>query len=193
MTPDLRQGEIAFDRQGPDFVLTARQWLPTTPQRAWPFLADCRHMNHVIPPFIRFEIDGLEAEQTPPELAEGVTYDYRLKLHGIGVRWRTLVTEADRPHRFVDIQQRGPYARFSHEHRFERDEDGTGMIAFDRIVYRPPGGWLAPLVDRFYVRGSLRRLFEHRHRRLPELFADAADPSERFGMDNGSAMRSAPA
>ena len=171
-------GQIVQRRDGRDFILEARQWLPATPDTVWRFVSDCRHMNHVIPRFMTFQILSPRVGDTPTPLAPGVTYEYRLRLHGIGVFWRTRIMEVDRPRHFRDVQERGPYASFSHSHGFTDHAGGT--LTTDLIRYRPPGGVLAALVDRLYVGPSLRRLFETRHRRLAELFADHADPATRF-------------
>ncbi|MEM6459708.1 MAG: SRPBCC family protein [Planctomycetota bacterium] len=180
MTVDTT-GRIGFGRDGKTRVLRAEQWLPAAPDAVWRFVADCRHMNHVIPRFVRFEVrgwDGTPIEEhhgPPPTVAAGGTYDYRLHLHGLGVRWRTLITEVDALRRFVDEQAKGPYAAFAHEHTFEPTDDGT--LTRDVIRYRPPGGPLAGLVDRLAVRRDLRALFVCRHRRLAELFAEHPDPA----------------
>ena len=178
MNANPSAGTIRFEREGPDRLLIARQWLPVSPERLWRFVGDCRHMNHVLPGFMRFALLGCAAGEVPPALAAGVTYDYQLRLHGVPVRWQTLVTEVDFPHRFVDEQARGPYKKFAHEHRFTQSDGGT--VCDDVIRYRPPGGVLAGWVDALYVRPSLRKLFEHRHARLAALYADDADPADMF-------------
>ena len=170
------QGQVERARDGRDFLLRAQQWLPASPQAVWSFVSDCRHMNHVIPPFVSFRILSTPPDQAPPALAPGVTYSYRLRLHRVGVFWRTRITEVDRPRRFVDVQEKGPYASFQHEHTFHPADGGT--LTRDLVRYRPPGGPLAAAVDRLYVAPSLRRLFEHRHRRLAQLFADGGNPAD---------------
>ena len=170
------EAEIRQYREDKDFILKAQQWLPAAPEEVWAFLADCRHMNHVLPGFIKFQILSPLPGDHPPDLAPQGRYEYRLTLHGLGVFWRTRIVEVDRPHRFVDVQEKGPYARFSHTHRFEPLDGGT--LTHDLIRYRPPGGPLAGLVDRLYVGPSLRRLFVCRHRRLAELFAADVPPAQ---------------
>ncbi|MBB6431659.1 SRPBCC family protein [Algisphaera agarilytica] len=171
-------GEIHFERDGRDYVMQARQWLPADAMNIWAFVADCRHMNHVIPGFMQFDILNLSPDEIPPAIAPGVEYEYRLRLHGIGVCWRTRITEVEYPRRFVDVQAAGPYAHFSHLHTFE--PEGGGTTTRDVIRYRPPGGPVAGLVDAAMVRRDLRKLFEHRHRRMTELFAEDAEPATRF-------------
>ena len=154
-------------------MLEARQWLPATPERVWAFVSSLHHMNHVIPSSIRFEVTTPD----PAPLAEGVTYDYRLVLRGIPVRWRTLITAVDEPRYFADRQAKGPYASFLHEHWFDPEARGgiDGTMTRDVIRYRPPGGPLARLAN-LVVRRELRLLFERRHARLAELFADGSNP-----------------
>lgn len=163
---------VAFERDGRDFVCTAQQWLPRSPAALFRFFGDCRHMNFVLPPFVRFDVLG-----DMPPLAEGVTYDYRLKLHGFPLRWRTRIGRVESPHWFEDFQERGPYASFVHRHEFVERDGGT--LTLDRITYRPPGGRLfAPVANRLCVQRDLRRLFEHRHAAMRTLYAGDADPAE---------------
>lgn len=168
-------GEIAQRRVGRHFYLEARQWLPAEPETVWRFVSDCRHMNEVIPDFIQFKLLSETRDGVPPTIAPGVTYEYRLKLNRIGVFWRTLIGEVDRPHYFYDTQAKGPYADFKHEHFFEAVDGGT--LTRDIIRYRPPGGPLARWVDALYVGPSLRRLFSCRHEKLAKLFTDHQDPA----------------
>lgn len=170
MSPELPAEHIRFSRQGRDFVCEAQQWLPRTPAELFRFLGDCRHMNFVLPPFIRFEVLG----ETPP-LEQDATYAYRLKLHGFPLRWTTRIGQVHRPHWFEDHQARGPYASFTHRHDFEPLHGGT--LTKDRITYRPPGGpLLAPIANRLCVQRDLRKLFEHRHAALRKLYAGDEDP-----------------
>lgn len=139
-------------------------------------------MNHVLPSFMRFEILSPMPGGVPTPIAPGVTYEYQFHLHGIGVFWRTLMKEVEYPHRFRDVQAKGPYASFSHEHTFDAiDRDGVpGTLVRDIIRYRPPGGPLAGLINAAMVRRDLRRLFERRHLKMNELFADGCDPADEL-------------
>ncbi len=178
-------GHIEFSRESHDFLMRAEQWLPADRETIWAFVADCRHMNYVIPPFMRFEVLSCGRDETPPAIAPGVTYEYKLHLHGLGFFWRTLITGVDFPHRFIDEQAKGPYASFSHEHTFELQQGGT--LTADIIRYRPPGGPLAGLINAAMVRRDLGKLFVCRHRRMAELFADGQDPATRYFKPDSSA------
>ena len=73
------------------------------------------------------------------------------------------------PFRFADLQVRGPYRYWEHTHTFAAVSGGTEIS--DHIVYRLPGGPLAPLADRLGHRALLSRLFAYRTKRLTELLA----------------------
>jgi ligand-binding SRPBCC domain-containing protein len=71
------------------------------------------------------------------------------------------VTEMTPPHRFVDEQVRGPFARFHHEHRFESSDGGTVML--DAIEFASPLGPIGRLVDRLGLQRYLTKLIQERN------------------------------
>lgn len=107
-------------------------------------------------------------------LGESVTWS---ALH-FGVRWRmtSRIAELDEPHRFVDEQTRGPFARFRHEHRFEPAESGASTVAHDTVEFAAPLGVLGRLVERPVLRPSLRRLIAGRNAHLVAALAERQRP-----------------
>ncbi len=98
---------------------------------------------------------------------DGTLIDYRLRLHGIPVRWQSRI-ESWRPSRaFVDLQTRGPYRLWHHTHEFEAVEGGTVMR--DRVRYQLPFGALGDLAASWMVKRDLERIFEYRRMRIAEL------------------------
>ena len=91
--------------------------------------------------------------------------DYRLRLRGLPIRWRSEITTWQPPHRFVDEQRRGPYRMWIHEHTFTERDGGT--LVGDHVRYAVPGGWLA---DRLLVRRDLETIFAYRQEKLTEIF-----------------------
>jgi ligand-binding SRPBCC domain-containing protein len=135
--------------------------LPQPPDVVFPFFADARNLQLITPPWLGFEI----VPPVPESVAAGTLIDYRIRLHGIPIRWRTAITAWEPPFRFVDEQLRGPYRRWIHEHTFEPCDGGT--LCRDRVRYAVTGG---ALVDALFVRPEVRKIFDFRRRKLGELF-----------------------
>ena len=96
---------------------------------------------------------------------QGLRIDYRLKLHGVPLRWQSEISAWEPPTRFVDTQIHGPYRRWVHEHRFEEQAGGT--LVLDAVDYAVYGGkW----IERLFVSRDLNRIFEFRRQKLLEIF-----------------------
>lgn len=95
-------------------------------------------------------------------LGEDVTW--RARHFGIPFTMTSRVVELDRPHRFVDEQQRGPFRRFRHEHVFDPADGGTSMI--DRVSFDAPVGVVGRIVERIVLDRYLRELIHQRGRHL---------------------------
>ncbi len=62
---------------------------------------------------------------------------------------------------FVDVQERGPFARWRHTHRFEPAAEGRSSL-IDRLDCDLPGGPLGELAEP-WLRRKLNRTFRYRH------------------------------
>jgi nitrate reductase alpha subunit len=51
---------------------------------------------------------------------DGAIIDYKIRIRGFPVRWKTEITAWEPPFRFVDEQRKGPYRQWIHEHRMEK-------------------------------------------------------------------------
>jgi len=147
------------------YTFLSELWLPLPPEDVFPFFAEARNLEKITPPWLSFRVLG----QRPPEMGAGTVIDYRLRLHGLPLRWQSEITVWDPPRRFVDVQRRGPYRLWEHEHLFLPRDGGT--LVQDRVRYAVPGGpLLAPVVERLLVRPDLERIFAYRRQRLKQIF-----------------------
>lgn len=144
-------------------TLRREQWVPRPPREVFPFFADAKNLQELTPPWLHFRILTPEVALRP-----GALIDYRLYLHGVPLRWRTIITDWEPDQRFVDEQQHGPYRLWRHEHTFAERDGGT--VLGDEVRYLAPGGVLAPLVHRVLVRPDLERIFDFRQRIIAERF-----------------------
>ena len=95
-------------------------------------------------------------------LGESVTW--RARHFGIVWRMTSRITDLEAPHRFVDEQVRGPFARFHHLHQFEPSAHGTRMV--DEIEFSAPLGPLGLLAERIALARYLPRLIRERNASL---------------------------
>ena len=139
----------------------AELWLPAPPEKVFPFFADARNLETITPPWLKFEV----ITPGPIEMQAGALIDYRLKVHGFPLRWRTEITAWEPLRRFVDEQRRGPYRRWVHTHTFEPKDGGT--LCRDRVEYAVPGG---TLINWLFVRRDVATIFRYRREAMVRLF-----------------------
>ena len=144
------------------FTLECSHWLSRRPEEIFHFYADAFNLELLTPPWLRFHV----VTPSPIVMEQGVEIDYRLRLKGVPLSWRSRITAWEPPLRFADRQIKGPYRRWVHEHTFIPQDGGT--LVRDVVEYDMLGGWLA---DRLIVRRDLRRIFTYRQERLKEIFA----------------------
>jgi ligand-binding SRPBCC domain-containing protein len=153
-----------------DYILESRVWLARTRAEVFAFFADSSHLLLITPPAFRLCLVG-----GPTTLSTGAVLDMRLHWLGVPIRWRAFIREWDPPYRFVDVQVRGPYARWEHRHRFLEEGDGTWVE--DRVTYRLPFGPLGRAAHALIVRRQIAALWRYRTRRLGELVGPLRPPA----------------
>ena len=144
------------------FGVNRSAWIPADIHRVFDFFSQAENLERLTPAFLNFRI----LTPTPLTMRAGTTIDYRLKLHGIPITWRSEITTWDPPHCFVDEQRTGPYRRWTHTHLFESQNGGT--LVTDRVEYATWGG---AVVNMLFVAPELRRIFDYRQAVLAEYFA----------------------
>ena len=163
-------------------VLRASQIIARPIEDVFQFFAEPRNLGRITPASMGFEFLSDDFQ-----MRDGLNIDYRLRpLLGIPVSWRTGITSYDPPHRFTDVQLRGPYRQWEHTHTFESVEAGTRIS--DEIVYRLPLGPLGDIAHRLVVRQELERIFRHRAWTIEGVFAmpDSNPAAQTIAVAGGS-------
>ena len=143
-------------------TLDAELFLPHPREKVFPFFSNAHNLQQITPPFLKFEV------LTPPpiEMKVGTLIDYKLRVHGLPLRWQSEITAWEPPFRFVDEQRHGPYRKWKHTHTFEEKPGGT--LCLDHVEYAVLGG---ALIERLFVRRDVQKIFEYRQQMLREIFA----------------------
>ncbi len=146
-------------------VLHREQRLPAPLGDTFELFADARALEDITPPWLGLRV------VTPGRIpmAPGTLIAYRLRLHGVPLRWLTRIAVWEPGRRFVDVQVSGPYALWHHVHDFERSGDGTLMR--DTVRYALPLGPLGELAHRLFVRRDLAAIFDFRREAMRRRFA----------------------
>jgi ligand-binding SRPBCC domain-containing protein len=146
------------------FHLNSKVFIPKPLQDVFPFFADATNLQQITPPWLNFRV----VTAKPIEMKPGQMIDYRIRVRGFSMKWRSEITVWEPPYRFVDEQIRGPYKVWHHEHIFTEQDGQT--ICEDKVDYAVLGG---SLINRFFVEPDVRRIFEYRRSRIREIFGFA--------------------
>ncbi len=147
-------------------TLQREQALKQPLEAVFAFFNRPENLEAITPPSLRFRI----LSTRPVPMRAGTRIDYRLRLFGVPVRWTSAITVYEPPHRFVDVQLKGPYAFWEHEHLF-RSEGGRTHVR-DTVRYALPGGPFGRLLHGLYVRRHLEHIFRFRARTIARLLGE---------------------
>ena len=133
-------------------------------ETCWAFFSSAENLPLITPPWLRFTI----AMPTPlPSIGQDAVLDYTIRWLGVPVKWRTKIIDWSPPRQFVDLQIRGPYAMWHHQHRFE-PMDGGAVRCFDRVIYQLPVPFARRVVHATLVRRQLIDIFRYRRKIIGE-------------------------
>lgn len=148
-------------------LLRTELWLPHPPEIVFPFFSDPLNLEAITPHWLHFQVLTPHVLTPQPiNMQTGTLLDYRLRLHGLPIRWRTRIAAWNPCTSFIDEQLRGPYKLWSHEHTFEPLDNGTRIL--DRVTYIPRGG---SLLHRWLIRPDLIQIFTFRQQAILRHFS----------------------
>ncbi|MES2746114.1 MAG: TIGR01777 family oxidoreductase [Bdellovibrionota bacterium] len=125
-------------------------------EQIYPFFSAPENLEQITPPMLSFKIESI----TGKPVGEGTIINYKLKVHGLPMRWKTRITDWDMPTRFADNQEKGPYAIWYHTHSFYSVKGGTLMT--DLVRYRLPLGFVGDTVALPLVKRDVNGIFSYR-------------------------------
>ena len=129
------------------------------------FFSEARNLESITPELLRFAI-----AKAPPVMQRGAQIEYKLRLRGLNVGWKTMIARWEPPHAFVDVQLHGPYAFWQHTHTFTPVDGRVRMN--DEVLYALPLAPLSCLAEPL-VRRDVAEIFAYRRARIAERFAAA--------------------
>lgn len=141
----------------PHLLARSRFHAPASLLADWHFRPGA--FERLSPPWQRVEV-----VERPARLTDGAAMRMRLRVGPMRLTWIARHERCRPGAGFVDVQERGPFGAWRHEHRFEPREGGQSEL-IDAIDYAPPGGAAGAMLGGWKIRRDLRRLFNWRHER----------------------------
>ncbi len=146
-----------------EHILTRSLTLDLPIREVFDFFADAVNLERITPPELNFKI----ITEQPIDIKEGTLIDYKLRMRGLPLTWRTLISVWNPPFEFVDEALKSPYKQWIHKHTFTELAPDKTLIE-DKVRYRLP---LEPLGDlgHWFVRRELDYIFDFRQKAVAEI------------------------
>lgn len=146
-----------FDERNAKYRLTQRTVLEAPIGDVFEFFSRAENLAALTPRALAFDV----VTPTPIAMSRGALVDYRIKVGPVPMNWRTEIQRYESNRSFIDVQLRGPYHAWWHEHRFERLNDHETLM-HDTVYYTPPFGVLGRIAQKLLVAPMLRGIFAFR-------------------------------
>ncbi|HEX4924027.1 MAG TPA: TIGR01777 family oxidoreductase, partial [Bdellovibrionales bacterium] len=113
-----------------DDYFSASLFVPLERAEVFPFFSRAENLEVLTPPWLQFKI----LDKSSETIARDTLIDYKLKIKGVPVRWKTKIVDWRPGESFVDDQLSGPYKKWTHLHAF--DEVPGGTLLRDEVTFR---------------------------------------------------------
>jgi ligand-binding SRPBCC domain-containing protein len=163
--PDIDSALANLFKRGSslDQTFSAEQFVEAPRDKVVPFFSRAENLEVLTPPWLNFRI----LKKSSSEISPGSIIDYRLNIHGVPVKWKTLISEWNLPLSFTDEQLKGPYRKWHHVHSFYEVSGGT--LLTDQVTYRVPFSWVGKLVLSSWIARDVKTIFNFRKKKIREL------------------------
>ena len=132
----------------------------------WNFISSPENLEKITPKWMSFEITSKNLSK---KMYAGMIISYKVKpVLNIPMKWITEITHVQEKEYFVDEQRLGPYKMWHHEHKLEKTKEGILMT--DIITYIPPFGVFGRIINYFFIKKRVNKIFDYRYSVLDNKF-----------------------
>jgi len=147
------------------------QKIPVSLKEAWDFFSSPANLRAITPANMGFKIIS---EYNGEKMYPGQVIEYKVSpIFNIPLYWMTEITHVEELEYFIDVQRKGPYALWHHQHHFKEIEGGVEMT--DIIHYKNPLGFIGEIANSLFVKKELKKIFEYRFDKVQEVFGKWKD------------------
>jgi ligand-binding SRPBCC domain-containing protein len=148
------------------YILCAEQFVPRPLPDVFEFFSNAKNLQRLTPEWMHFRILSVD----PEPVRQGTLISYSLRWRIFPIHWTTEIIAWEPPHRFVDIQLKGPYKLWRHEHRFVAEGNGTRIL--DEVQYSLPFGPLGRIAHALKVKKDVETIFVYRKDAVAKIFGN---------------------
>ncbi len=142
------------------------QCLPVSLEQAWDFFSNPANLQAITPADLQFKI---VSKHHGSKMYAGQIIEYTVRpILNIPLYWMTEITQVQDKEFFIDEQRYGPYSLWHHQHHFKEIKGGVEMT--DIVHYKLPLWFLGDFANSFFVKSSLKKIFNYRIEKVNSLF-----------------------
>jgi len=107
--------------------------------------------------------ENVEVVDEGSAASDGSVTTFRMKIGPLKIAWTARHCDIIPGRQFADVQTRGPFSSWRHDHLFIPETGGSCLLE-DRIRYRFRLHFISRRIIGRYIRKKIERMFEYRHR-----------------------------
>ena len=121
------------------------QKIPSSLKDVWDFFSSHANLQTITPGNTDFKIISKHHGE---KIYAGQVIEYRVSpVFKIPLYWMTEITHAEESKYFIDVQRKGPFSLWHHQHHFREIEGGVEMT--DIVHYKTPLGVIGGAANLF--------------------------------------------
>lgn len=145
------------------YFYSVKQFVSRDIESVFNFFSETENLEQITPTFLNFHVTGMSTKT----INKGTLIDYSLNLKGIPIKWKTLISDWNPPHNFIDTQLSGPYRSWHHTHSFVTL--GSGTLLSDEVRYKLPMGFLGQIMAATFVQNDVEKIFKFRREMIHKI------------------------
>ena len=151
------------------YELKVKQFIKLPIEEVFNYFSNPANLQKITPTYLNFRIKN----QLPLRMNKGQLFEYQLRVRGIPINWKSLISSYNPPYSFVDEQIKGPYSSWHHTHTFKEENGGTSI--FDEVKYSLPLGFIGGIINSIWVKRDLDSIFKYRRKMIEKTLKNSSN------------------
>lgn len=155
------------------------QKIPASLKDVWEFFSSHANLQTITPGSLGFSVISKHHGE---KMYAGQVIEYKVSpVLKIPLYWMTEITHAEELKYFIDVQRKGPFRLWHHQHHFKEIDGGVEVT--DVVHYKNPLGFVGEMANDLFVKKQLKRIFKYRFAKTEELLGKWEGQSPSIQID----------